>query len=75
MSLLFRYMLRLTYVKDGNDIDSRLVGHLEKLKESSANKRQEWIRNALRDAFIQEELILIGNQPDTIEREHSQSDV
>lgn len=72
---LFRHMLRLTYEEGGSSIDTRLVGHLEKLSAVSANRQQEWIRNALRNAFIQEELILMGNSVEKTEQERSQSEV
>lgn len=59
---LFRQMLRIDYVKDSGSLDERLVKHLEKSRDISANRMQEWIRNALRNAFIQEELVLLSKQ-------------
>lgn len=72
---LFRHMLRLTYKEGGTSIDARLVGHLENLNAVSANRQQEWIRNALRNAFIQEELILMGNSIEAVKHEGGQSEV
>lgn len=59
---LFRQVVRIDYVKHSGSLDERLAVHLEKSRAISANRMQEWIRNALRNAFIQEELVLIGKQ-------------
>lgn len=72
---LFRHMLRLTYKEGDTSIDTRLVSHLENLNAVSANRQQEWIRNALRNAFIQEELILMGNSMEAVKHEGGQSEV
>lgn len=72
---LFRYMLRLTYEEGSGSIDDRLVTHLDSLSAVSANRKQEWIRNALRNAFIQEERVIMGVQAEINERGRSQSEV
>lgn len=71
---LFRQMLRIDYVKDSGSLDERLAKHLEKSRDISANRMQEWIRNALRNAFIQEELVLLSKQ-DADKWELNNSDV
>lgn len=55
-------MLRLTYEDSAESIDARLVRHLESLGAVSANKQQEWIRGALRNSFIKEELVLMRDE-------------
>ncbi len=43
------------------------MAHLEALKAISANRQQEWVRNALRNTFLQEELYLLSSQEKTNE--------
>ncbi len=72
---LFRQMLRITYKEGDASVDARLVRHLESLNAISANRQQEWIRNALRNAFIQEELILMDGSMETGKQEGGKSEV
>lgn len=72
---LFRQMLRITYKEGDASVDTRLVRHLESLNAISANRQQEWIRNALRNAFIQEELILMGGSMEAGKQEGGKSEV
>lgn len=65
---LFRHMLRIDYEEGRDGVDERLVAHLESLKALSANRQQEWVRNALRNTFLQEELYLLSSQEKTNEQ-------
>lgn len=61
---LFRHMLRIEYVEGSGSIEEALVQYLEKLDAESPNRRQEWIRSALRNAFVQQQYILMSGQTD-----------
>lgn len=50
----FRRTIRLRHPADASTVDAQLVRHLEDLEKDSAHAMQEWIRSALREAFVRE---------------------
>lgn len=56
--LIFRRTLRLPIPAATDSVDAMLIEHIEELERDSPHRMQEWIRNCLRNAYMQEQLIL-----------------
>jgi len=55
---IFRRTLRLPIPAAPDSVDAKLIEHIEKLEQDSPHRLQEWIRNSLRNTYMQEQLIL-----------------
>lgn len=55
---LFRRQVRIPVVGGEDSVDARMVRHLELLEASSPHIMQEWMRSALRQAYIAEQLAM-----------------
>jgi len=58
MADVMRRMLRLTNPENKESLDAMLCGHLIELEQESPHRMQEWIRNALRNQFSQEQMVV-----------------
>ncbi|CRN72349.1 hypothetical protein AX279_18310 [Pseudomonas sp. J237] len=66
--VVFRRQLRIARPDLDSDLDARLIRFLEHSEAESTFKMQEWCRNALRRAFVQDQLaILVSKGDDTAE--------
>lgn len=55
---VFRRQVRIAHSSTGDNLDARMVRHLERLEAESPHAMQEWMRGALRQAFIAEQLAM-----------------
>lgn len=55
---IFRRTLRLPRPMAADSVDALLIEHIEELEKDSPHKLQEWIRQCLRNAFVQERAVV-----------------
>lgn len=67
-SQLSRPTLRIEYVEGSGSLDELLVEHIESLRAISPNRQQEWMRNALRNAYVMQRLMVLSPSPESADK-------
>ncbi|MDU4254445.1 hypothetical protein [Pseudomonas sp.] len=59
---IFRRTLRMPVPASQDNVDAKLIEHMEKLELDSPHRLQEWMRNSLRNTFVQEQIVLAQSE-------------
>ncbi|MBF6615614.1 MAG: hypothetical protein ITG07_02700 [Candidimonas sp.] len=55
---VFRRTLRIPVPVTVDSVDALLIAHMEELEKDSPHRLQEWVRNCLRSAYMQEKAVV-----------------